>query len=123
MSDSKPDLAQSHVHPTTSTLTVANRWDHFLARPGIERGGRRVEPGLYALGNPTPESPVFITANYALSLDALRWALAEIEGYILVLDTKGIKVWCAVGKGTACAGIGRVSIPGSGCKRETSNFW
>lgn len=57
-------------------------------------------PGLYALGNPTPESPVFVTANYRLSFDALRSALRGIDGYILVLDTGGINVWCAAGKGT-----------------------
>jgi hypothetical protein len=60
----------------------------------------RVEPGLYRLGNPTTDSPVFASANYTLSFDALRSALAEIDGYILVLDTKGINVWCAAGKGT-----------------------
>jgi hypothetical protein len=59
-----------------------------------------VEPGLYALGNPPPDSPVFITANYTLSFDALRSALRGIDGYIMVLDTRGINVWCAAGKGT-----------------------
>jgi hypothetical protein len=60
----------------------------------------RVKPGLYRLGNPTPESPVFASANYTLSFDAVRSALAGIDAYILVLDTKGINVWCAAGKGT-----------------------
>ena len=60
----------------------------------------RVEPGLYAIGKPTPESLVFVTANYTLSFDALRSALAGIDGYILVLDTQAINVWCAAGKGT-----------------------
>jgi hypothetical protein len=59
-----------------------------------------VKPGLYALGNPNADSPVFVTANYTLSFDALRSALAGFDGYILVLDTKGINVWCAAGKGT-----------------------
>ena len=62
--------------------------------------GHRVEPGLYRLGNPTPESPVFASANYTLSFDALRSALAGFDAYMLVLDTKGINVWCAAGKGT-----------------------
>ncbi|MFQ5821183.1 MAG: mercury methylation corrinoid protein HgcA [Candidatus Heimdallarchaeota archaeon] len=88
------------IKPTTSTITWANRWDHFLARWGVNRSGRRVEPGLYSLGNPTMDSPVFVTANYTLSFDALRSALVGIDGYILVLDTKGINVWCAAGKGT-----------------------
>jgi len=60
----------------------------------------RVEPGLYSLRNPTPESPVFVTANYTLSFDALRTALKDFDCYILVLDTKGVNVWCAAGKGT-----------------------
>jgi hypothetical protein len=83
-----------------SAITMANRWDHFLARWGFNRSGHRVEPGLYGLGNPTPDSPVFVTANYTLSFDALRSALAGIDGYILVLDTQGVNVWCAAGKGT-----------------------
>ncbi|MBN1936990.1 MAG: carbon monoxide dehydrogenase [Anaerolineae bacterium] len=88
------------IQMTTSKLARADRWDHILARWGVRRGGHRVEPGLYALGQPTPDSPVFVTANYTLSFDALRSALPNIDGYILVLDTKGINVWCAAGKGT-----------------------
>lgn len=60
----------------------------------------RVEPGLYRLGNPTPDSAVFASANYTLSFDALRSALDGTDAWILVLDTKGINVWCAAGKGT-----------------------
>ncbi|MBI5304737.1 MAG: carbon monoxide dehydrogenase [Chloroflexi bacterium] len=88
------------VRPTTSVLTWANRWDHILARWAINRMGHRVEPGLYALGNPTQDSPVFVTANYTLSFDALRSALGGMNAYILVLDTQAINVWCAAGKGT-----------------------
>jgi hypothetical protein len=88
------------IRSTTSTLSRAERWDHFLARWGYKRNDHRVEPGLYALGDPTPDSPVFVTANYTLSFDALRSALAGVDGYILVLNTYGINVWCAAGKGT-----------------------
>jgi hypothetical protein len=66
----------------------------------VRRSEHRVEPGLYALGDPGPEAPVFVTANYTLSFDALRSSLAGVAGYILVLDTRGINVWCAAGKGT-----------------------
>jgi acetyl-CoA decarbonylase/synthase complex subunit gamma len=59
-----------------------------------------VEPGLYALGNPHAISPVLVTANYKMSFDRLRAALPEKDAWILVLDTKGINVWCAAGKGT-----------------------
>ncbi len=92
--------SEPKILPVSSRLTTADRWDHFLVRLGWKRAGHRVEPGLYALGNPTPDSPVFVSANYTLSFDALRTALDGIDGYILVLDTKGINVWCAAGKGT-----------------------
>jgi hypothetical protein len=88
------------IRTTDSTIMFANRLDHFFARWGWKRESHRVEPGLYRLGNPTMDSPVFASANYTLSFDALRSALAGIDAYILVLDTKGINVWCAAGKGT-----------------------
>ncbi len=100
MPDTKATPMQPHIQPATSTITLANRWDHFLARLGVNRSGHRVEPGPYALSNPTSDSPVFVTANYTLSFDALRSALTGIDGYIMVLDTQGVNVWCAAGKGT-----------------------
>jgi hypothetical protein len=63
-----------------------------------------VAPGLYAVGNPTPESHVFVTANFKMSFDCLRAALDGRDGWILVLDTKGINVWCAAGKKTFSTG-------------------
>jgi len=92
-----PDI---QILPATPRLALADHWDHFLARIGFKRSAHRLEPGLYAVGNPSPASPVFVTANYTLSFDALRSSLEGIDGYILVLDTQGINVWCAAGKGT-----------------------
>jgi hypothetical protein len=57
-------------------------------------------PGLYATGAPAAESPVFVTGNFKMSFDALRFSLKGIDAWILSLDTKGINVWCAAGKGT-----------------------
>jgi hypothetical protein len=88
------------IHRTKSKLTFADRWGHFLARLGVNREGHRVEPGLYTLGKPDEDTPVFVTANYTLSFDSLRSALPGRDAYILVLDTQGINVWCAAGKGT-----------------------
>ncbi len=88
------------ILPATSAITLADRWDHFLVRIGVNRMDHQVEPGLYALGSPTPDSPVFVTANYTLSFDALRASLPGMDSYILVLDTDGINVWCAAGKGS-----------------------
>ncbi len=88
------------VATTTAALSLKDHWDHLMARLAVNRSEHKVEPGLYALGHPTPDSPVFVSANYTLSFDALRSSLQGVDGYILVLDTKGINVWCAAGKGT-----------------------
>jgi hypothetical protein len=107
----------SSIRTIDSTITFANRLEHFLARWGINRNGYRVDPGLYRLGNPTKESPVFASANYTLSFDALRSALAGYDAYILVLDTKGINVWCAAGKGTFGTDelVNRIGTSGLSC--------
>ena len=59
-----------------------------------------VEPGLYAVGIPNNDSPVFVSANYKLTFDTLRKNLDGLDCWLLILDTKGINVWCAAGKGT-----------------------
>jgi hypothetical protein len=88
------------IIPTTSKFTFRDELNHFLARTGLRRDRFRVRPGLYALGKPDKQSHVFVSANYGLSFDALRVALSGVDCYILVIDTKGINVWCAAGKGT-----------------------
>ena len=70
------------------------------ARVGINRNNYRVTPGLYALGSPGKKAEVFVTANYKYTFDILRKALTGMDAWILVLDTKGINVWCAAGKGS-----------------------
>jgi hypothetical protein len=60
----------------------------------------KIKPGLYAVGNAGPASPVLVSANYKLSFDSLRRELGGLDAWILVLDTQGINVWCAAGKGT-----------------------
>lgn len=59
-----------------------------------------VPPGLYALGNPAESDPVVVTANYKMSYDIVRQALKGRNCWLLVLETYGINVWCAAGKGT-----------------------
>lgn len=59
-----------------------------------------VPPGLYAIGVPTETAPVLVTANYKMSYDRVRDALAGCSCWLLVLETYGINVWCAAGKGT-----------------------
>jgi acetyl-CoA decarbonylase/synthase complex subunit gamma len=69
-------------------------------RLGINRNGYRIKPGLYALGNPDDKTSIFVSSNYKFSFDVLRKNIPLDNAWILVLDTKGINVWCAAGKGT-----------------------
>ena len=88
------------VPKVSSSLRRADGWGTIKARWGVGRMRYTVAPGLYALGDPDPQSPVLVTANYKMSFDRLREALPGRHAWILVLDTEGINVWCAAGKGT-----------------------
>jgi acetyl-CoA decarbonylase/synthase complex subunit gamma len=81
-------------------LSAGDTWGSVKVRVGIGRYDYTVEPGLYAVGRPNEASPVLVTANYKLTFDALRKELTGVDAFILVLQTMGINVWCAAGKGT-----------------------
>ena len=83
-----------------SSLGLADWLGAFRARLGISRNRYRITPGLYSVGTACATSPVLVTANYKLSFDTLRRQLAGIDAWILVLDTRGVNVWCAAGKKT-----------------------
>jgi hypothetical protein len=89
-----------HLPQVSSVLRWHDHWGTIKARFGVFRINYSVAPGIYALGNPDDNSPVLVTANYKMSFDYLREALPGRDVWILVLDTKGINVWCAAGKGT-----------------------
>lgn len=83
-----------------SHLTRIDHLGTIKIRMGFNRMGYLIDPGLYALGRPDRHSPVLVSANYKLSFDYLRSALPGRSAWLLVLDTKGVNVWCAAGKGT-----------------------
>jgi len=98
--DSGESCGETAVRTASTTLTPKDRWGTVKARLGIGRMDYTVEPGLYAVGEPDSESPVFVSANYKLTFDVLRKNLDSLDCWLLILDTKGINVWCAAGKGT-----------------------
>lgn len=93
-------IAGRSVALVSTALARRDRLGDIAVRWDIRRNDYKVEPGLYAVGDPDPASPVLVTANYKLSFDKLRKELAGLSAWILVLDTKGVNVWCAAGKGT-----------------------
>ncbi len=88
------------IPQVSSRLTLSDRWGCIKARWGVGRMNYSIDPGFYALNNPDANSRVLVTANYKMSFDRLREELPGRNLWILVLDTKGINVWCAAGKGT-----------------------
>jgi hypothetical protein len=91
-------FVESPVGPVARVATRLNGHDRLgtiRARLGWRRNGYRVAPGLYAVGRPDDQAPVLVGANYKLSFDALRTSLAGLDAWLLVLDTRGINVWCA----------------------------
>lgn len=68
-------------------------------RLGINRMNYDFPPGLYLIGSYAPSLPVIVTCNYKLTLDILRKSLKGPGYWLLVLDTRGVNVWCAAGKG------------------------
>jgi hypothetical protein len=88
------------IKTTSASLSFKDSFGSFKTRIGINRMNYKVDPGLYAVGNPASGSPVLVSANYKLSFDTLRKNLSGLDLWILVIDTKGINVWCAAGEGT-----------------------
>lgn len=92
------DSACGPVPRVKTKLTGSDHLGTLFARLGIKRDHYIIAPGLYCVGNPDQDSPVLVTANYKLTFDSLRHELAGLDAWLLVLDTRGINVWCAAGK-------------------------
>jgi len=91
----------SGVVPRVATAWTWRDWlGACRVRLNIGRMRYAVPPGLYAVGQPDAASPVFATANYKLTFDHLRRALAGMNAWMLVVDTHAVNVWCAAGKGS-----------------------
>jgi hypothetical protein len=103
----KPDFIKGELQSGALSIpVVSSGWSlrdkvgALKVRWSVGRMNYRVKPGIYAVGSPDRNSNVYVTANYKLSFDHLRRALDGMDGWILVLDTRGINVWCAAGKKT-----------------------
>jgi hypothetical protein len=93
-------IAENPVPQLSSTLTFADTLKRWSLRWGVGRTSSIFEPGLYRVGDPMPASPVVVTCNYRMTVDLVRRDLAGANAWLLVLETYGINVWCAAGKGT-----------------------
>jgi ubiquinone/menaquinone biosynthesis C-methylase UbiE/NAD-dependent dihydropyrimidine dehydrogenase PreA subunit len=70
--------------PIKSLVDICARW---FPNP--------VTPGLRQIGTPDRDSPVVVTGNFHLTVRRVEKALASLNCYLLVVQSKGINVWCA----------------------------
>ena len=98
--DCKCQSSTIEVTTVSTLLSLKDLLGAWKVRWGIGRMNYLVKPGIYAVGKPDTASPVLVSANYKLTFDVLRKNLTETDSWLLILDTKGINVWCAAGKGT-----------------------
>jgi ferredoxin len=68
-------------------LWIVTTWFRLLPWP--------TRPGLRAVGNPGPDSPVLLTGNFALTVARVKRALQGLDAWLLVANSRGINVWCA----------------------------
>lgn len=88
------------IPQVATKLSFKDMIGSWKCRWSIGRMDYRVEPGIYAVGIPDETAPVLVTANYKMTFDRLREQLSGLNLWIIVLDTDGVNVWCAAGKGT-----------------------
>ena len=77
----KPDQDRSQIK---SLFDFCGRW---FPNP--------VVPGLRRIGTPDQASPVVVTGNFHLTVRRVEKALTSQNCYLLVVQSKGINVWCA----------------------------
>jgi hypothetical protein len=103
------ELSLLKVKPPTKEeppkISLLFKWySKFLVAYCILNGiltRKGVKPGLYHHGNPQKSSPLLVTANYYWTVYLLFKELQKkrIDAHILVIDSRGINVWCAAGGG------------------------
>jgi len=87
-------IGRLHHHLTVRTL-LTDLWGLFFR---IVPPYPKVRPGLYAVGQPDPNSPVLVTGNFDLTVRRVVRAIdGQVDAWLLVADSAGINVWCAAG--------------------------
>lgn len=54
-----------------------------------------VKAGLMEIGHPGRNSPVLVTGNFRLTVERVRRSLRGVDAYLLVVNSRGINVWCS----------------------------
>jgi len=97
---SEPPWPEGHARPDRMVLGTTDYFKALVSWFDAFKATYAVPPGLYYTGGTYDvESPLIATANYHLTVFLLLRQLRSLNVRILVVDTGGINVWCAAGKG------------------------
>ncbi len=82
-----------------------------------------VDAGLREVGNPTAESPLFLTTNFALTYYTVESDIAsnKIDSYLMVVDTDGLGVEAAVAGGQLNANVIKETIDSHEIGKKVKN--
>ncbi len=83
----------------------------------------QVEPGLREINNPSPDDPVFVTTNFALTYYTVESDLTSgnIKCWLLVLDTEGLGVEVSVAGGQFTAAKVKDLIKETGIEKKVNH--
>jgi len=83
----------------------------------------QVEAGLFEMGNPDENSPLFLTTNFALTYFTVKSDLesSNIDSYLLVVDTDGICVEASVAGGQLNTGKIKDAIESTKAKEKVKH--
>ena len=98
--DGNLQFSSGNIKRVSTSLTKKDIAGMVAIRLNINRNNYAIEPGLYAIGIPDENSEVIVSGNYKYTFDKLRKELVDLNLWLLIIDTQGINVWCAAGKGT-----------------------
>jgi NAD-dependent dihydropyrimidine dehydrogenase PreA subunit len=80
-------------------MTALGELGRDLLQTGFRLAPWPTEPGLRAVGNPGPGSPVLVTGNYDLTVRRVTRALRGVDAWLVVAPSGGINIWCAAAGG------------------------
>jgi acetyl-CoA decarbonylase/synthase complex subunit gamma len=72
----------------------------------------QITPGIYRVGSPGPDAPVFMTVNFSLTYFTLQGYLeaSGTDSFMLIVDTEGLSVLTAVAAGKLSETLVRDSL-------------
>ncbi len=72
----------------------------------------QITPGIYRVGNPGPDAPVFLTVNFSLTYFTLQGYLeaSGTDSFMLIVDTEGLSVLTSVAAGKLSETLVRESL-------------